>query len=132
MSWSFLEADTKPETKLAYCTIDGVSIDLGQIKDYNRCGNYTDFAHKKRTFLGFPGGAVVGSLPASAEDAGSGPGLGGSRMLRSGWARGPQLLSLRIWSLSSATGEAAMVRGLCTAMRSGPHLPRLEEALAQR
>ena len=52
---------------------------------------------------GFPGGAVVGSLPANAVDAGSGPGLGGSHMLRSDWAREPQLLSLRVWSLCSAT-----------------------------
>ena len=33
---------------------------------------------------GFPGGAVVGSLPAGAGDTGSGPGLGGSHMPRSG------------------------------------------------
>ena len=59
---------------------------------------------------GFPGGAVVGSLPASAGDMGSSPGLGGSRVPRSGWAREPQLLSLRVWSLCSATREAAMVK----------------------
>ena len=47
---------------------------------------------------GFPGGAVVGSLPASAGDTGSGPGLGGSHVPRSGWAREPQLLSLCIRS----------------------------------
>ena len=52
---------------------------------------------------GFPGGAVVDSLPANAGDAGSGPGLGGSHMPRSSWAREPQLLSLRVWSLCSAT-----------------------------
>ena len=82
--------------------------------------------------LGFPGGAVVGSLPASAGYAGSGPGLGGSHMPRSNWAHGPQLLSLRVWSLCSPTGEAAMVRGPCTAMKSGPRLPQLERALAQK
>ena len=81
---------------------------------------------------GFPGGAVVESLPANAGDTGSSPGLGGSHMPRSGWAREPQLLSLRVWSLCSATGEAAIVRGLRTAMRSGPRLPQLERALAQR
>ena len=32
---------------------------------------------------GFPGGAVVGSLPANAGDTGSSPGLGGSHMPRS-------------------------------------------------
>ena len=52
-------------------------------------------------------------------------------MPQSGWARGPQLLSLRVWSLCSATGEATMVRGPRTAM-SGPRLPQLEKALAQR
>ena len=38
---------------------------------------------------GFPGGAVVESLPANAGDMGSSPGLGGSHMLRSGLAREP-------------------------------------------
>ena len=47
--------------------------------------------------MGFPGGAVVENLPANAGDTGSGPGLGGSHMPRSGWAREPQLLSLRVW-----------------------------------
>ena len=82
--------------------------------------------------LGFPGGAVVGSLPANAGDAGSSPDLGRSHMPQSGWARGPQLLSLRVWSLCSATGGAAMVRGPRTVMRSGPRLPQLEKALAQK
>ena len=81
---------------------------------------------------GFPGGAVVEGLPASAGDPGSSPGLGGSRMPWSGWAREPQLLGLRVWSLCSAAGGAAMVRGPCTAMRGGPRLPRLEGALAQK
>ena len=81
---------------------------------------------------GFPGGAVVESLPANAGDAGSSPGLGGSHMPRSDWARGPQLLSLRVWSLCSTTREAAMVRGPRTAMKSGPHLPQLEKALTQK
>ena len=52
-------------------------------------------------------------------------------MLRSNWAREPQLLSLRVWSLCPATGGAVMVRGPRTAMKSGPRLPQLEEALAQ-
>ena len=75
---------------------------------------------------------MVESLPANAGDAGSSPGLGGSRMPRSGCARGPQLLSLRVWSRCSATGEAAVVRGPRTAMKSGPRSPQLEKALAQR
>ena len=75
---------------------------------------------------------MVENLPANAGDAGSGPGLGRSHVPRSGWAREPQLLSLRVWSLCSAAGEAAMVRGLRSAMKSGPHLPQLEKALAQK
>ena len=75
---------------------------------------------------------MVENLPANAGDTGSSPGLGGSRMPRSSWARESQLLSLRVWSLYSAAGEAAMVRGPRTAMKSGPHLPQLEKALAQK
>ena len=75
---------------------------------------------------------MVESLPANAGDMGLSPGLGGSHMPQSDWAREPQLLSLRVWSLCSATGEAAMVRGPRTVMKSGPHLPQLEKALAQR
>ena len=89
--------------------------------------------------LGFPGGAVVGSLPASAGGAGSSPGLGGSRVPRSGWAREPRLLSLRVWGLCPAAGGAAVGRGPRaamgsgprTAMGSGPRLPQLEKALAR-
>ena len=90
--------------------------------------------HRTRTknFTGLPGGAVVENLPANAGDMGSSPGLGRSHMPRSNWAREPQLLSLRIWSRCSATREAAMVRGPRTAMKSGPHLPQLEKALAQK
>ena len=88
---------------------------------------------------GFPGGAVVESLPADAGDAGSSPGLGRSHMPRSGWAREPQLLSLRVWSLCPAAGGAAIERGPRTAMKSGPRtamksgprLPQLEKALAR-
>ena len=97
------------------------------------------FGVKKMLFLGFPGGAVVEGLPANAGDAGSSPGLGGSHMPRSGWARGPQLLSLRVCSLCPATGGAALVggprttmkSGPRTAMKSGPRLPQLERALAR-
>ena len=75
---------------------------------------------------------MVENLPANAEDMGSSPGLGRSHMPQSNWAREPQLLSLRFWSLCSATREAAIVRGPRTAMKSGPHLPQLEKALAQK
>ena len=56
----------------------------------------------KNPMQGFPGGAVVESLPANAGDTGSSPGLGRSHVLQSSWAREPQLLSLRVWSLCSA------------------------------
>ena len=59
---------------------------------------------------GFPGGAVVENPPANAGDRDSSPGLGGSHIPRSNWAHEPQLLSLRVWSLCSATREAAIVR----------------------
>ena len=90
---------------------------------------------KKKKYLkvqGFPGGAVVESPPANAGDMGSSPGLGGSPMPRSNWAREPQLLSLRVWSLCSAAREAVIVRGPRTAMKSGPRLPQLEKVLAQK
>ena len=81
---------------------------------------------------GFPGGAVVESLPVNAGHTGSSPGPGRSHMPRSSWAREPQLLSLRVWSPCSATREAAIVRGPRTAMKSGPRSPQLEKALAQK
>ena len=81
---------------------------------------------------GFPGGAVVENLPANAGDTGTSPGLGRSHMPRSNWAREPQLLSLCVWSLCSATREAMIVRGPRTVMKSDPRLPQLEKALAQK
>ena len=83
---------------------------------------------------GFPGGPAVENLPANAGDTGSSPGLGRSHMPRSSWAplHEPQLLSLCVWSLCSATREAAIVRGPCTAMKSGPRSPQLEKVLAQK
>ena len=85
-----------------------------------------------REMEGFPGGAVVENLPANAGDTGSSPGPGRSHMPRSNWAREPQLLSLRVRSLCSATREAAIVRGPRTSMKSGPRLPQLEKALTQK
>ena len=87
---------------------------------------------KRKGGGGFPGGAVVENPPASAGDTGSSPDPGRSHMPRSNWAREPQLLSLRVWSLCSVAREAAMVRGPRTAMRSGPRLPQMEKALAQK
>ena len=75
---------------------------------------------------------MVENLPANAGNTGSSPGLGRSHMPWSNWAREPQLLSLHVWSLCSAIREAAIVRGPRTAMKSGPRLPQLEKALAQK
>ena len=74
---------------------------------------------------------MVENLPANAGDTGSNPGLGRSHMPRSNWACEPQLLSLRVWSLCSATREAATVR---PAHRDEecPRSPQLEKALAQK
>ena len=55
--------------------------------------------------------------PADAGDTGSCPGPGGSHMPRSGCAREPWLLSLRVRSLCSAMGEATTVRGPRTAKK---------------
>ena len=75
---------------------------------------------------------MVENLPANAGDTGSSPGLGRSHMPWSNWAREPQLLSLRVWSVCSATREAATVRSPRTAMKSGPRSPQLEKALTQK
>ena len=100
----------------------------------NRCDTISEFEYHLLRIKGggFPGGAVVENLPANAGDTGSSPGLGRSHMPRSNWAREPQLLSLRVWSLCPSTREAAIVRGPHTAMKSGPCLPQLEKALAQK
>ena len=71
--------------------------------------------------MGFPGGAVVESLPADAGDTGSCPGPGRSHMPRSSWALEPWPLSLHVRSLCSATGEATAVRGPCTAKKKKVH-----------
>ena len=60
---------------------------------------------------------MVESPPADAGDAGSCPGPGRSHMPRSGWAREPWPLSLRVRSLCSATGDATTVRGPRTAKK---------------
>ena len=75
---------------------------------------------------------MVKNPPAKVGDTGSCPGPGRSHMPQSGWAREPQVLSLRVWSLCSTTGEAETVRGPSTTMKSGPRSPQLEKALAQK
>ena len=59
---------------------------------------------------------MVENLPANAVDRGSGPGLGGSHMPRSGWARAPQLPSLR------ATTTEACAPGACAPQQEKPLL----------
>ena len=66
------------------------------------------YNEEKTASSGFPGGAVVENPPASAGETGLSPGLGRSHIPRSNWAREPQLLSLRVWALCSATREAAI------------------------
>ena len=61
-------------------------------------GTSSLFSTLKRHLSGFLGGAVVESPPADAGDTGSCPGPGRSHMPRSGWARGPWPLSLRVRS----------------------------------
>ena len=85
-----------------------------------------------RLIRGFPGGAVVENLPLMQGTWVRALVWEDPYMPRSGWAREPQLLSLRVWSLCSATREAAIMRGPRTTMKSGPHLPQLEKALAQK
>ena len=60
---------------------------------------------------------MVENLPANAGDTGLSPGLGGSYMPRSNWARAPQLLSLcsrarepQLLSPRAATAEARAPR----------------------
>ena len=75
------------------------------------------FKSFKNVFWGFPGGAVVGNLPANAGDMGLSPGPGGSHMPWSDWAHEPQLLSLctgahelQLLSPSAQTTEAHVPR----------------------
>ena len=97
------------------------------------CNNiYGKRIGKRMDIWGFPGGAVVEKPPANAGDTGLSPGLGRSHMPRSNWAREPQLLSLRVWSLCSTVREATITRGPRTAMKSGPRSPQLEKALTQK
>ena len=74
---------------------------------------------QKTTPRDFPVGAVVGNPPANAGDMGLSPGPGGSHMPRSSWAREPQLLSLRVWSLCATTAEPVLwsPRGTTTEAR---------------
>ena len=101
-------------------------------KSINVIHHINKLKDKNRMIGGFPGGAVIENLPANAGDTDLSPGLGRSHMPRSNWAREPQLLSLCVWSLCSATREATIVRGLHTVMKSGPRLPQLEKALARK
>ena len=77
---------------------------LGNFKEFTQLENSYKNKGIRNEVKGFPGGAVVENPPANAGDTGSSPGLGRSHMPWSHWAREPQLLSLCVLSLCSATG----------------------------
>ena len=59
--------------------LDGIHID----KEHQNVRSFKTSFINNEEWWGFPGGAVVESLPADAGDTGSSPGLGGSHMPRS-------------------------------------------------
>ena len=63
--------------------LEGCSEEDVKESSSQRSGRASENKLKVRCFLGFPGGAVVESLPANAGDTGSSPGLGRSHMPRS-------------------------------------------------
>ena len=63
-----------------FSNYNGMKVDINNRK---KSGKLTNTWILKNTLLGFPGGAVVQSLPANAEDTGLSPGLGRSHMPRS-------------------------------------------------
>ena len=74
----------------------------------------------KLTFLDFPGGPVVKSLPANAGDTSSIPGLGRFHIPHGNWTCAPQRLkplSFRVWTPQP---------------ESSPYLLQLEKAHAQQ
>ena len=97
----------------------------------------------KKTEEGFPGGAVVESLPANAGDTGSSPGPGRFHMLQSNEFRAPQLLSLRfrarepqLLSPCATTTEALLPRAHALQQEKPPQweacAPHLEKARVQQ
>ena len=60
-----------------------VTWDMHVVGQVNQDPSHHPPTLKKGRVLGFPGGAVVESLPANAGDMGSSPGLGRSHMPRS-------------------------------------------------
>ena len=95
-----------------------------ECKPYQHKLNLSFFNKKAR---GFPGGAVVENLPANAGHTGSSPGLGRSHMPRSNWARAPQLLSLRIWSLCSATKSSPPLTATRESLRAATKTQRSQK-----
>ena len=76
-----------------------------------------NFLYLKKSFRGFPGGAVIENPPANAGDMGLIPGPGRSHTLQSNWACEPRLLSLRsrahepqLLSPQATTTEACVPR----------------------
>ena len=85
-----------------------------------------DFTFHKISERGFPGGAVVENLPANAGDTFE-PWSG--KIPHAAEQLGP-------WATITEPARLEPVlrnkRGPCTVMKSGPHLPQLEKALAQK
>ena len=89
MFW-VLRRDTKPKTHLQrkiypeLADAQGFSLvfilNSTHYKYDKESQNIYENQHHKKKHQGFPGGAVVGSLPTNAGDMGSSPGLGRSHM----------------------------------------------------
>ena len=89
----------------------------------------------KQCLGAFPGGPVVKSPPASAEDTGSVPSLGRPHTLQGIGARAPQLgrprcssRSLQLKGPRAAPREATALKSLPTTTGSGPRSPQVETA----
>ena len=78
------------QREICTLTVTWVLFKIGKTWNQPKCPS-TGWV-SKMWCVGFPGGTVVENLPANAGDTGSCPGLGRSHMLRSNWAREPQLL----------------------------------------
>ena len=87
--------------------------------------NKSNFQNIRSVYRDFPGGAVVGNLPACAGDVGSSPGPGRSHMPWRNWACAPQLLSL-----CSRAHEPRLLSPRATATET--HTPRARAPQQER
>ena len=100
--------------KLAQKEIDSLN-STASIKVTGTLVNNKPKPSLKENCKGFPGGAVVKNLLASAGDMGSSPGPGRSHMLQSNWVHVPQLLSTR-----ATTAEARVPRARASQQEKPP------------